>query len=148
MVASAGHDLERINAEERVAAHALTAFHALQQKAVRVQIRIAPVLRRNAEERGNRAQQVRHNSAIDRHHVAMTRELSEFGELGKGIGHKRLFQLFPSAARTTCSISARGAVSPVQISNWRAPCATSISKPEIVVSPRPRASFSRRVSWG
>ena len=43
---------------------------------------------------------------------------------------------------------ARGADWPVQVSNCRAPCATSISSPEIVTRPRPRASERKRVSTG
>src|SRR5208282_6436556 len=76
-VTTAGNDLKRVDPEERVAAHALTALHALEQEAVWVRIRAAPVLRRKAEERGNGTQHVRDNGAIDRHHIAAARQALE-----------------------------------------------------------------------
>ena len=86
-VAAARDDLKGVNAKERVAAHTLAALHALEQETVRMQICVAPLLRRKAEKGGNRTQQVSHNGAIDGHDVALRGQALEFGEIGKRVGH-------------------------------------------------------------
>jgi len=53
-----------------------------------------------------------------------------------------------SSKSTTRSISASGAALPVQISNWRAPCWTNISRPEMTARPRALASLRSGVSSG
>lgn len=45
-------------------------------------------------------------------------------------------------------IASIGALWPVQSSNWRAACATSISRPPIRIQPSSRASVRKRVSMG
>jgi hypothetical protein len=53
-----------------------------------------------------------------------------------------------SSSSTTRSISDSGAGLPVQISNWRAPCWTNISRPLMTARPRALASFKSGVSSG
>ena len=52
---------------------------------------------------------------------------------------------FRSASRAAASMAARGAVSPVQISNWRTACSINIFKPGMTCLPWSRA---RRIRVG
>ncbi len=98
-VAAAGDHLKRVDAEERVAAHALAAFHAFQQKTVGVRSRRASVLRRETQERGDGTQQVRDHGPINRHHVALAGQPFELCEIGKRVGHEMKSKVKESGVR-------------------------------------------------
>ena len=54
----------------------------------------------------------------------------------------------PRASRAAFSMAERGALSPVQISNWRAACSRNICRPGTSVLPCSRARRSSSVSIG
>ena len=87
-VTAAGNDLKRVDAEERVAAHALAALNALEQKTVGVRSRRASVLRRETQERGDGTQQVRDHRPMNRHNIALAGQPFELCEIGKSVGHE------------------------------------------------------------
>ena len=94
-ITARGNHLERVNAEKSVAPYPLTAFDALQQKAVGMRLagrgtvaRPGRGLRGKSQVSRNRAEQVRNNRPVNRHNVSAAGQALEFGESGFDVGHK------------------------------------------------------------
>jgi len=89
--------LKGIGAKKRIASDPLTAFDALEEKAVsadstwagiRLLTDLCMALRDEPQKRGNRAEQVGHDSAIDWNDVALARQAGEFSESGLDVVHE------------------------------------------------------------
>src|SRR5208337_2559607 len=98
-IAARGNHRKRVNAKKGVAPYPLTAFDALQQKAVRMRLagrgtvaRPGRGLRGKSQVSRNRAEQVRNNRPINRYNVSPAGQALEFGESGFDVRHRNRIQ--------------------------------------------------------
>ena len=110
-----GNGQEGIRAQEGVAADFFATLDALEQERVFAARRKFEISRYGGFE-------IRGQHFVDRDHVALLGQLLKSFEVGR-------HHFARSASRTARFMTARGAVSEVQISNCAAACSRNISKP-------------------
>src|SRR5687767_9402991 len=110
----------------------------------------------NLQKGGDRREQVRHDFLDDRHERAAPRQFHELfvccllhsHGYSQATDYTDDTDLFLIARFAACAKSPAGGRRPVQISNWRSACATSISSPPIAGHPAVSAARTSDVGSG